>query len=186
VALKIFNLALILTLAAMEYVDAADQVPPLKVIPSEACHIADAKPLLAKEKYSSSKYAIKTLNEKPLTLLESVDLNKNASLMIEQRGCEDIYFKFNIKDNLEKSTDQERLKNATELLKQLKLADKALLNKKQIENMANKLLQTATAKTTDRPKEFYVCLVDIETECITDAKAIVSVTGIEINYVDRP
>lgn len=162
---------------------AADQLLPLSVNPIEKCHIADAKPLLDQDKYKSgSKYTLATLSKKPLVLLESLKLDDGGTLKIEQRGCEDIYFKFNheVKVNPSQSII-ERVKATADVLTKLKLSKDALRNEKQILEIANNV--KAQVK---KQNEFTICLMKVSLECITDVKVTVTSSGVEFFYVDRP
>src|SRR4051812_35795479 len=83
---------------------ASDQIPPLQVIEGEKCHINDARPLLEKSNYQKdSDYKFETLEKSPVKILESIKLNDGETLKIEQRGCEDVYFKFNLETKAKKS-----------------------------------------------------------------------------------
>jgi len=165
---------------------AGEQRPPLPVDPNEECHIVDAKPLLDKSKYAGTAgYTLTYVSKNPLTLSESIKLEDNGRLGIEQRGCEDIYFKFTFEDAQKKSQSAvERVKKLADILSNLKLSQDTLLSAKKLSDIAGKV-KSRIARVKN-PHEFTVCLMSIPSECITDVKVTVKPSEIEFYYVDRP
>jgi hypothetical protein len=163
----------------------ADQIPPLPAHPGEKCHIAEARALLDKAKYSpDDHYALKILKTKPLTLVESVEMKNTGKVSVEQRGCEDVYFRFRIQSLSNGLSRVERLRNSMKAVQELKLNSKALLNLRQLREMANKVENSPDAGSTR--EEFVVCLMKIPGECITDVKVTLAKDAVELYYVDRP
>ena len=177
-------LLVILLLSSIGF--AGEQRPPLPVDPDEECHIVDAKPLLDKSKYADAAgYTLTYVNKNPLTLSESIKLEDNSRLGIEQRGCEDIYFKFTFEDAQKKSQSAvERVKKLADILSNLKLSQDTLLSAKKLSDIAGKV-KSRIARVKN-PHEFTVCLMSIPSECITDFKVTVKPSEIEFYYVDRP
>jgi hypothetical protein len=164
---------------------AAEQISPLDVDPNEECHIADAKPLLDSSKYKKeSGYVLKTIGKKPLILLESIKLKDGHPLKIEQRGCEDIYFKFTYERPKDSKTAVERVELMANALTELKLSKDALIDEKQVSEISEKV-KSATRKTK-KIDEMNVCLMKISSECITDVQVTVTPSQVEFFYVDRP
>lgn len=178
---------LILSIYISSSAFAAEQRPPFTVSPSEECHIADAKPFLDKSKYTGPyEYNLKTITKKPLVLLESVKLEDNSLLKIEQRGCEDIYFKFQYESkNTKSNTDSDKIRIAADVIAHLQVSKDALINDKQTKEISNKV--KAQLGKLKNQSEFTVCLMNITSECITDVKVSVNKSGlVEFYYVDRP
>lgn len=169
---SILSLILLLNFAA----SAAEQIAPLQPEPDEDCHIADAKPLLDAAQYKS-RYQLKTLAEKPLTLLESLKLLDGQLLTIEQRGCEDIYFNF----TYESPKGANAARALADALTKLKLSKDALINEKQVAEIAEKVKSSLRGTNN-----LTLCLMKVSSECITDVNVTITPSHVEFFYVDRP
>lgn len=162
---------------------AGQQRPPLPVNSGEECHIADAVPLLMKSDYKSRGYKLTELGTNPLVIEEIVSPNKFLKLRIEQRGCEDIYAKFNLvfKGN---QNIKSNLNSAAQLLKNLKINPDALLNSKTLARIAD--IAAKESKKAKPLKQQVFCLNKIESECLSDVSFKYKRPNLEIFYVDRP
>ncbi|MEO8072963.1 MAG: hypothetical protein ABI891_13400 [Acidobacteriota bacterium] len=161
------------------------QRPPLSVNPNEDCHIADAVPLLMKKDYISVGYKLMKLQNKPLTIEEKISVDKFVDLKIEQRGCEDIYAKFNFTFKEKRNRGiKYNLSKAAQLLKNLKINSDTLLSSKTLDRIAD--LAFKESKKAKPSKEQLICLSKIEGECFTDVSVKYKYPNLQIFYVDRP
>ena len=161
------------------------QRPPLPVNPDEECHIVDAVPLLKKNDYKSSGYRLRKLQIKPLIIEERITADSSLELKIEQRGCEDIYAKFNFtfKEKRDRGI-RNNLSKAAQLLKNLKINSDALLNSKTIARIAE--IAVKQSKKAKPSREQLICLSEFGSECFTDVSLKYKYPQLQISYVDRP
>lgn len=161
------------------------QRPPLSVNPNEDCHIADAVPLLMKKDYISVGYKLMKLQNKPLIIEEKISVDKFLDLKIEQRGCEDIYAKFNFTFKEKRNRGiKYNLSKAAQLLKNLKINSDTLLSSKRIVQIAN--TASAESKKAKPLTEKVVCLSRYGSECFTDVALKYKYPNLQLFYVDRP
>ena len=163
----------------------AQQRPPLPVNSNEECHIIDAVPLLGKKYYKSSGYKLTILKAKPLIIQESIAADKFLDLKIEQRGCEDVYAKFNYTFKGKKNYGIKRnLRDSAQTLKNLKINSSTLVPSQTILKIAKIALRESKK---DKPfKDRVVCLSQIQTECITNVSFTYKYPHLHFFYVDRP
>lgn len=161
------------------------QRSPLTVNPDEDCHIVDVVPLLRKKFYKSFGYKMRQLKLKPLTIEETFSPNKSVDLRIEQRGCEDVYAKFNFtfKDKKDRGIKY-NLNEAAQMLKNLKLNPNAILKSRTIREIADAAVKES--KKVRPRRQSVVCLLKTDSECITDVALKYEYPKLEIFYVDRP
>jgi hypothetical protein len=180
-----YFVSFLLWLPSLSYAG-TDQAPPLNAEPFEECHIADAIPLLDKAQYNTkAEYSLKTLQKNPLILLESIKLEDGGTLKIEQRGCEDVYFKFQYAPKQKAKDKREQIKQAAEAVAKLKVATNALTNSKELQEIMGKVkVEIAKAPPAN---EFVVCTMSIPSECVNDVKVTAASSGnVEFFYVERP
>ena len=161
------------------------QRQPLPVNANEECHIIDAVPLLTKRNYRSYGYKLTKSKTKPLIIVETISPSKFLDLKIEQRGCEDVYAKFNFvfKGKGNRSI-KSNLNEAARLLKNLKINSDALLNSKTLSQIAD--IAAKESKKAKPLKQKVVCLNKIESECISDVSLKYERPNLQIVYIDRP
>lgn len=165
--------------------NSGQQRPPLPVNPDEECHIIDAVPLLTKKHYLSRGYKLTKLKIKPLIIEEKISADKFLDLKIEQRGCEDVYAKFDFTFKEKKDRGiKYNLSKAAQLLKNLKINSDALLNLKTLAQIAD--IAFTESKKARPSKEKLVCLSRIKTECLTDVSVKYKYPNLEFFYVNRP
>lgn len=161
------------------------QRPPLEVTADEECHIADAVPLLIKGDYKSRGYKLIKLKAKPLIIQEVISPSEFLDLKIEQRGCEDIYAKFNFvfKGKANKNI-KSNLNSAAQLLRSLKINPNALLNSKTLARIAG--IAEKESKKSKPLKQQVFCLNKIGSECVSDVSLKYEYPNLQIYYIDRP
>jgi hypothetical protein len=164
----------------------AQQVPPIPIGPSDVCHIVEATPLLDKTHYrAKSEYSLKTINKHPLILLETIKLDDGSLLKIEQRGCEDVYFKFQF-EGKKTNNPAEQIKLAADALAKLKVASgTSFINVERLNELSSKI----KAELVWNKNGFVVCMTSVSGsgECIDDVKVTVEPSGrVEFLYIERP
>ena len=166
---------------------AQEQRPPLSVDQNEECHIADAVPLLIANSYKANGYKMIKLSEKPLVIQETISLGKFVDLRIEQRGCEDIYAKFDFA--FKNKTDRKlgvkfNLQKAAQVIQSLKLRQEALLNHRELARISRAMLKQS--QKANPPNQQVTCLVKISKECFSDVSVKYRFPQLEVFYVTRP
>ncbi|MEP6924224.1 MAG: hypothetical protein ABI954_07150 [Pyrinomonadaceae bacterium] len=187
IRLLVYALVLLFQGAFTVNIVLGQQRPPLSIDPNEECHIADAVPLLIKNNYKSNGYKLTKLKEKPLIIEETISFNKSFDLRIEQRGCEDLYakFQFEFKNQADRKLGiKSNLQKAAQTIKNLKLRRDALLNAEELAQISRAMIKhSQKAKPLNQQ---VICLSKIPNECITDISLKYQFPHLEIFYVTRP
>ncbi len=117
--------------------------------------------------------------------METIKAAELLNLKIEQRGCEDIYAKFNFTFKGKKNHGLKRnLRQAAQVLKNLKISSAAILSFEIIHKIANIALKES--KKAKPFKNDVVCLSQSEFECLTDFSFTYKYPHLQFFYIDRP
>ena len=175
------------------------QRPPPAVSNPKDCHVAAAKPLLdARAMKKSRDYRLKTLSEAPATLEERVPIgvaSGKADLRVVQRGCEDVYLKFEFTYPDEPGGKGlmgpgPALVRAAEGLKTLRTAPEALVSRERLFEIAGALEAKAHSVWQQSPVKgftgFVACLSHLPKECPTDVAVLFDYPRLRVIYIDRP
>lgn len=180
-----FSFLIVATAWAENQKTTPPQPAPAATAASSECRVSEAKPLLSKAMYSGhSDYMLTTVSEKPFTIAESVNIDKDNSIKIEQRGCQDISIHFKIEMRKGAKNNLALISRATKILNDLHLDSKALLNVQQLNEIATKI-KAASAKAKES-KELNVCITGTPAACVAEVKVSATSTTTEFHYVAHP